>query len=57
MLDDEELRIVLRANHKWVEACIRYRAAVLSADVEEDWALAIPVLITDPVALLVGAQV
>ena len=57
MLEDEELRIVLRANHKWVEACIRYRAAVLSADVEEDWALAIPVLITDPVALLVGAQV
>ena len=57
MLENGELCFVLRTNHEWVEASVRDRAAVLAANVEEDRALAIPVLVAFPVALLVGAQV
>ena len=57
MLEHGELCVVLRTNHEWVEACVRDSAAVLAAYVEEDRALAIPVLVAFPVALLVGAQV
>ena len=57
MLENHELSVVLRADHEWVEAGVRNSAPVLTADVDKDGALAVPVLITLPVALLISAVV
>ena len=57
MLKDEELGIVLRADHEREEAGVGDSAAVFTTDVEEDGALAIPVLVAQPVALLVSASI
>ena len=57
MLEDQELGVVLGSDHEGEEASIGHRAPVLSADVQEDRSLAVPVLIADPVSLLVRALV
>ena len=54
MLEYHELCVVLRAHHEWIEAGVGHRASVFTTDVDKDWARTVPVLVTFPVALLVG---
>ena len=57
MLENHEFRVVLRADHEWVETGLRDAASILTTDVEEDGACTIPVLVTDPIALVILAVV
>ena len=57
MLEHEELSVILRSDHEWVKSGVWHSASVLTTDVEEDGALTIPILVADPVTLLVSARV
>jgi hypothetical protein len=55
VLEHHEASVVRGANHEGEEASVGDSAAILAANVNEDGPLAIPVLITHPVALIVGS--
>ena len=57
MLDDHEASFVCSADHEGEEAGFGDATAILSADVNEDGARAVPVLITDPVSLVVSSVI
>ena len=57
MLEYHELSVVLRAHHVWKEAGTGLIASAFTTDIEKDWALLVPVLVTFPVALFEGSIV
>ena len=57
MLDDHETSLVRGADHEGEKAGIGDTAAILSTDVNEDRACSVPVLITEPVALVISSVI
>lgn len=57
MLEDHESSLMIGTNHERIEAGVRDGAAVLATNVDKDGSRAIPVLVTDPVPLVILAPV
>ena len=57
MLKDHESCFVRGTDHEWEETSVRNTAAVLTANVDEDGSGTVPVLITNPISLLIRAIV
>lgn len=53
MFEDHESSRVFRADHEWIKTSVRHAAPVLTADVDEDGSRAVPILVTDPVPLII----
>ena len=57
MLKDHESCFVRGTDHEWEETSVRNTAAVLTANVDEDGSGTVPVLVTNPISLLIRAIV
>ena len=57
MLKDHESCFVRGTDHEWEETSVGNAAAVLTANVDEDGSGTVPVLVTNPISLLIRAIV
>ena len=55
MLKDHESCFMRGTDHEWEETSVRNTAAVLTANVDEDGSGTVPVLVTNPISLLIRA--